>query len=206
MGIFVRSGAGSLQLGSTLLLAAIPALRVPGQEALVLAEAPTSPDTSLPWLGDSALDGWSARMFLHQILFTLLPGWTPLDTESFLSHSTLATLQVRVGDGKSSSEALAREAPISSRYYLTPAMVWGLARRASRRRRPLQRVLLRTPCGWRRRTVIVTSRGEGYVFSLAKNVKPSKDSPEAGLLAFLNAAAVSHSATLQQCQSLSGSD
>jgi hypothetical protein len=79
---------------------------------------------------------------------------------------------------------------------LTPAMVKGLARRASQRRRPLQRVLLRTPQGWLRRTVTCTSRPDGtYAFSIPGNVSFSKDSIEGGLLASLEARASACSAT-----------
>lgn len=169
----------------TLLLAEIPALSVRGHAARANAITPICPDTSLPWSQDCALGGWSARMFLHQMLFTSHSDWTCSDTELLLSNSTLATLQVRVAGGNSASAALLTAAPDSPELYLTPQMVSGLARRAQKRRRPLQRVLLRTRHGWRRRTLTVTSRGKGYAFSLPRSVRPCKDSPEAGLLAFL---------------------
>jgi len=52
----------------------------------------------------------------------------------------------------------------------------------------LQRVLLRTATGWRRRTLFCSSLAGGYEFYLPKRQKPCKDSPEAGLLDFLNGA------------------
>ncbi len=168
---------------------------------------PISPDTSLPWSDDYNHGGWSARMFLHQMLLTSRPDWKPSDTELLLSNSTLEISRVRVDGGISLSEVLEKEPPDSSEHYLTPKMVLGLARRTLKRQRPLQRVLLRTPQGWRRRTVIVGSpaqtqcskasrppdkkqetiftRAGDYVFSLLKSVRVSRDSPEAGLLAFL---------------------
>jgi hypothetical protein len=98
------------------------------------------------------------------------------------------TFAVRVAGGNSASAALLAEPPTSPELYLTPQMVSGLCRRASKRKRPLQRVLLRTPHGWRRKTVIVSSRGEVYDFSLPKKPKRLWDSHEAGLMASLEAA------------------
>ncbi len=171
------------------------ALSGPVQGVGDLPVVPTSPDGSLPWPDDSARDGWSARMFLHQMLATSRPGWKRLDTESLLSRLTLATLPVRVGGGNSLSAALLSCTPDSPELYATPPMILGLARRAVKRRRPLQHVLLRTPAGWRRKTLTVSSRDGGYAFSLPKSVKVFKDSPEAGLLDFLEAAAASCAGT-----------
>lgn len=154
-----------------------------------LLAIPTCPDTSLPWSDDYALGGWSARMFLHQMLCTSQPAWSCSDTESLLSRSILAISPVRVGDGTTCVPALMPESPpLSSGLYPTPASIAGLARRATKRRRPLQRVLLRTATGWLRKTLFCSSRGSGYAFSLPKRQKASRDSPEAGLLDFLNAA------------------
>lgn len=180
---FERSPQWSRQL--TFSAEAIPALHAPGLEAIDPPSTPTWPDGSLPWSGDAAHGGWSARMFLHQTRSTLRSDWQPSDTESLLSRSTLEILQLRVAGGSSLSDALLTTAPDSPELYLTPAMVKGLARRAEKRRRPLQRVLLRTPRGWLRRTVTCTSQGVGYVFSIPAKPNPSKGSLEAGLLAFL---------------------
>jgi len=180
---------------SMLFVEEIPALHVPWPEGIDRVSIPTCPDTSLPWSGDFALGGWSARMFVHQILSTLLPGWSCSDTESLLLRSTLVISQVRVGGGSSASDALLPCAPDSSDLYLTPQMVVGLLRRAAKRKRPLQRVLLRTPTGWLRKTLTVTSRGEGYGCSIRPNASPCRGSPEAGLLDFLARAVESCSAT-----------
>lgn len=185
---------------------AIPALHAPELAGIARRSTPTSPDTSLPWQDDYAHDGWSARMFLHQTLSTSPSGWTPSDTEWLLSRSTLAISPLRVASGSSLSDALLPTAPDSPELYLTPAMVMGLARRASLRKRPLQRVLLRTRHGWRRRTVMCSSQNEGYVFSIPAKQKPSKDSPEAGLLAFLAHAVGQCSATPSTSDAPSGSD
>jgi hypothetical protein len=164
---------------------AIRALHAPELAAAAPRSTPTSPDGSLPWPDDYAHDGWSARMFLHQTLSTSHSDWLPSDTESLLSHSTLAISPLRVAGGSSLSDVLLPTAPDSPKLYLTQAMVTGLLRRARRRRRPLQRVLLRIPHGWRRRTVTCTSQGEGFVYSIPSRQKLSRDSPEAGLMAFL---------------------
>jgi len=167
---------------------------------------PICPDGSLPWSADCGPNGWSAKMYLHQMLSNSLSGWNPSDTERLLSVSTVGTLQVRVAGGNSCSAALLDSPPSSENLYLTPLMVLGLLRRAHRRRRPLQRVLLRTPSGWRRRTLIVTSQAGGYGVSLPKNARPCKDSPEAGLLDFLNHAAGSCSAMPSQFLLFDGSE
>ncbi len=158
------------------------------------ASIPISPDTSLPWSQDFTHGGWSARMFLHQMLSGSLSGWMPSDTESLPSLSILATLQVRVGDGNSCSDVLLSYTPDLPELYLTPQMVLGLCRRAIKRKRPLQHVLLRTACGWRRKTLIASSRGGAFEFSFPRKQRPSRGSLEAGLLDLLNVAVAQCSA------------
>jgi hypothetical protein len=102
----------------------IPALHAPGLEPIDPACTPTSPDGSSPWPGDCAHDGWSARMFLHQMLSTSRSDWQPSDTESLLSRSTLAISQLRVAGGSSLSDALLPTAPDSPELYLTPRWSW----------------------------------------------------------------------------------
>lgn len=165
---------------------AIPVRRGPELADVDRRAIPILPDGSLPWSAAAGPGGWSARMFLHQTLSTSRPGWTPSDTERFLSCSMLATSQLRVAGGSSLSAVLLSEPPPSGRLYLTAPMILGLFRRAVKRRRPLQRVLLRTPRGWLRRTLTVTSRAGGYDFSLPKNANLFRGSLEAGLLAWLS--------------------
>lgn len=180
---------------STFSLEEIPALHAPELAPIDARCIPTCPAGSSPWPDDCAHDGWSARMFLHQMLATSHSAWRPSDTESLLSRSTLAISQLRVAGGSSLSDALLPTAPDSPELYLTPAMVMGLLRRALKRKRPLQRVLLRTRCGWRRRTVTCTNRGGGYVFSIPTRRSFSRDSLEAGLLAYLERVAGGWSGT-----------
>lgn len=184
----------------------IPALHDRGPAATAPPRTPTFPDGSSPWPDDCAHGGWSARMFLHQTLAISRPDWTPSDTESWLSRWTLGTSQLRVAGGSSLSDVLLPTAPDSPELYLTLPMVRGLLRRALKRRRPLQRVLLRTPRGWRRRTVTCSSRGEGFAVSIPPNANYSKDSPEAGLLALLAAAAEPCLETPSTSAALNGSE
>jgi hypothetical protein len=181
------------------------ALHAPALGVVGRADTPTCPGGSLPWPDDCAHDGWSARTFLHQMLCISRSDWSASDTESLLSNSTLATSQLRVAGGSSLSDALLPTAPASSELYLTPQMVKGLLRRAKRRRRPLQRVLLRTPCGWRRRIVTYSSQKGVYELSIPSSASISKDSPEAGLMAFLEAASARCSGTPSTSGALSGS-
>lgn len=111
----------------------------------------------------------------------------------------------RRAGGSGSYPALLTSAPDSPELYLTPPMVRALLRRAHRRQRPLQRVLLRTPRGWLRRIVTYSSLGEDFEVSISSSANLSKGSPEAGLLAFLAAAGVRCSATPSVCRALSGS-
>ena len=165
------------------------ALRAPALEGIDHRAIPTCPAISLPWSEDFAHDGWSARMFLHQTLCASRSGWTCSDTESLLSRSTLVISPVRAASVTTCAAALMPEPPpLSSSLFLSTASIVGLARRATKRKRPLQRVLLRTATGWRRKTLFCSSLGSGYEFYLPKRRKPCKDCPEAGLLDFLNAA------------------
>jgi len=177
------------------------ALHVPKPEAAGPLATPTSPDTSLPWSDECGPGGWSAKMFLHQMLSTSLPSWTCSDTRSLLSASTLPTLLLRAGGGSSLSDVLLDTAPTSSELYLTHRAMLGLARRAAMRRRPLRAVSQRTPHGWRQRIIIVSSRGVGYVFSVQKNANPLPGSPEAGLLGWLSDAVAQCAGTPSPCPS-----
>ena len=169
-----------------------PALVVPKLDGICRAKAPTCPDTSLPWPQDSRLGGWSARMFLHQMLVNSRSAWSCSDTELYISRSTLAVLRVKVGRETSALHALTTEPPpFSSGLYLSHQMIIGLARRAAKRGRPLQHVLQRTKDGDFQRRIVTFTRTElGYVPSLLKNASDSKDSAATTLLNFLTACVV----------------
>ena len=175
----------------------IPALQGPLPKETGKVVIPISPDISLPWLEDYIHDGWSARMFLHQMLRTSQPAWNCWDTERLLSALTLRTLRVKIASGSSLSDVLMKESPpLSSGLYLTRQMISGLIHRAVKRKRCLQRVLLRTHAGWQQRTIIVSSpKSNDYVFSVRKNARDCRDSPSTGLLDFLQTAVESCSET-----------
>jgi len=104
---------------------------------------PTFPDTSLPWSQDFALGGWSARMFLHQVLQSSARHWTPSDTEALLLKSMPLVLQASPGYVSSLSDAVKPAGNALLKSYCSEKMLHGLLRRALRRARSL-RVLLRT--------------------------------------------------------------
>jgi len=127
----------------TLFVVATPAPSIPALEATVKAEPPTCPDTSLPWSDDYALDGWSARMFLHQLLSTSTLHWWPSDTEQLLSDWMPQRLQASIGSGISLSDVIKPPGQSYDSSFRTARMVRGMMRRVLRRSKSL-RVLLRT--------------------------------------------------------------
>lgn len=119
-------------------LATLPRLTVSSAETRVRSIAervrtatqgtPICPDTSLPWSDDYALGGWSARMFLHQLLATSRSPWTPSDTTWLLSASKARVLRANLGSGISLSGIIRTEC--SGVCFRTSRMVQGLIRRA----------------------------------------------------------------------------
>lgn len=127
----------------TLFAAAIPVLSGAGPGATDKAKAPTCPDTSLPWSEDCGPGGWSAKMFLHQMLQISQPHWKCSDTESLLSEQMPVHLQVREESEISLSDVIKKPGQASPESYTTPATIRGIIRRALARGRSF-RVLLRT--------------------------------------------------------------
>ena len=160
------------------------------------AAIPTSPDTSSPWPDDSVHDGWSARTFLHRMLAISLPGWKSSDTESLLSSLTPKILRPSIAGGSSLSDVLLPYDPDSSWLYMTPRAIQGMIRRQVRRKHLARSVLLRTPTGLRKATLEFSFRAGVYGVSLRKNTNPSRGSPEALLLEFLEPHVRALSATL----------
>jgi hypothetical protein len=149
---------------------------------MVIAGTPTYPDTSLPWSDDCDLGGWSAKMFLHQLLAISRSPWTPSDTTRLLSASKARVLRANLGSGISLSAIVKTEcSPVCFR---TSRMVQGLIRRALARGRSL-RLLLRTE----RDTipVIVTFgiRAKDCESWTLQSAKPLRDSLRDGLLDYL---------------------
>lgn len=164
---------------------AIPARSIPGPEATGNQSIPTSPDTALPWSEDFDLGGWSARMFLHQLLRTSRPAWKPSDTEQLLSEWTPLHIRGRAGNGITLSDYIKPADKVSADSFRTVRMVQGVIRRALERGRSF-RLLLRTEHDTI--PVIVTfgtRKQKDFAFWTVKSGKPLPDSLRAGLLAFL---------------------
>lgn len=126
----------------TLFAEATLAQSIQGREAMERRVIPTSPDTSLPWSEDFALGGWSARMFLHQLLTTSRLAWRPLDTERLLSESTPLRLRANPGKGISLSAVIRPPRQTSMEpSFRTAKMVQGLIRRALARGKSLRLLL-----------------------------------------------------------------
>lgn len=168
---------------------------IPAPAATEIVKAPTSPDISLPWLEDFSLNGWSARMFLHQLLTTSQPAWSISDTEQLLFESTPLKLRANLGSGISLSAVVGPIANTFDPCFRTAQMVQGLIRRALARGRSLRLLLLieqdTIP-------VIVTfgSRNSDYASWRLKSEKDLPDFLADGLLDFLKQHAPSSTGTL----------
>ena len=174
------------------------------REAFTVADTPTCPDTTLPWSQDFALGGWSARMFLHQVLASSQPLWTPLDTERLLCKWTPPILQANPERESSllACVALPGQALIGS--FRSGKMVRGLLRRAVRRGRTL-RVLLRTHADTIPVTITFGSQPLDCESWTVTSGKPLLDSLADGLLVFLREHAPSSTETAAYRTKPSGS-
>ncbi len=139
---------------------------------------PISPDISLPWSGECGPDGWSAKMFLHQMLSILRPRWTYSDTERLLSGRTPLRIQVNGGSGSSLSAVLRKPGEVESWTFVSDNALRGLIRRGLRRNRPFH-VLLRTQSDLA--MVTVTCTKDRCEFSILSSGQDLPDSPIAGL-------------------------
>lgn len=144
---------------------------------------PTCPDTSLPWSGDCAHGGWSARMFLHQLYEISAPHWKLSDTERLLSRWTLRILRVNNDAAGSLSDYLDRPGRSLPNDSVPVKSVAGIVRRALKWHRKL-RVLLRTEHAT---TPTILTFGTDGPFVDFRAVKENDlvDSLLAGLLAHL---------------------
>src|SRR5690554_3607946 len=127
-----------------LFLEAIPVLSAAERAELGNVPVPTSPDTSSLWSDKCGPGGWSAKMFLHQMMSTLRPGWDVLDTERLLSEQTQVRLQAKTGSGISLSDVLKPPNCANLWSYRNLRQVKFLLQRALRRDRSF-RVLLHGP-------------------------------------------------------------
>ena len=156
--------------------------REPGQTATVII--PTCPDTSLPWPEDFALGGWSARMFLHQLLSGSNARWHTSDTERVLSDWTPARSQANPGSGRSLSAIIKSPKRLCEQSFRTDRMVRGLIRRCLERGRSL-RLLLHTELATIPVIVIFGTNPLDYESWTVKSENPLPDSLVGGLLDFL---------------------
>ena len=137
---------------------AIPALSVRLPDWAGQAVIPTSPDISLPWSAACGPGGWSAKMFLHQMLLTSSPGWRPSDTERLLSRSILCCLRVRTGGGRSPSDILDPSPPDSAHLYTSLRSIRRGLLAITKYRKPFRALWSRTATGWQRSRVSASSR------------------------------------------------
>lgn len=95
-------------------------------------QLPISPDISLPWSEDYAHDGWSAKMFLHQLLSTSLPHWRPSNTEQLLSEWTPQWSQGNPEQENLLSDAIKPIGMVSLNHFASFRKIQGLLRRRLR--------------------------------------------------------------------------
>jgi len=170
-----------------------PARSTVEHAAMGTLTVPTLPDTSLPWPEDTARGGWSARMFLHQLLTTSPQPWSHLDTERLLSEQTPHHLRAKLGSGISLSDVIKPPSRSYAGAYRSAKTVRGLMRRSLARGRSL-RVLLRTERDTIPAIVTFTTPADCESWTL-KSENNSLDSLAVGLMAFLKAHAPSSTET-----------
>lgn len=170
-------------IDQTLLPVGIHAPSEAEREVIGKASIPTCPDTSLPWLAASGPHGWSAKMFLHQMIKTLRPHWDCSDTERLLSEQTPFQLRLKIEPEISLSDVIKKKASSPHMKELSSRMVIGLIRRANKRRKGI-RVLLLTDAGTIPVTVIFGT-GDSSGFTLKKNESSLPGSLLDGLMDFL---------------------
>ena len=182
--------------------AAIPVPTTPAPDPTARRIIPTSPDTSSPWPEDSALNGWSARMFLRQLLVTSEPVWSTSDTDALLSGSNPHHLRASFASGIMLSDVILPPGSASGSCFRSARMAQGLIRRALARGLSL-RLLLRTERDTIPVIVIFGSRRQDYASWTIRSGKPLPDSLKDGLLGYLRQCAPICTGTLP-CQESRG--
>jgi hypothetical protein len=122
---------------------AIPVLSEAEREAMVKAIPQTYQDISSEWLESAGHGGYSAKMFLHQMMLTLRPHWSCSDTDRLLSGQTPLRLQVNNESEILLSHQIKKPGKAHSGSYVNFKAIQVIIRRAVRRGRSF-RVLLRT--------------------------------------------------------------
>lgn len=153
------------------------------REGIDRLSTPTCPDTSSQWSDSCGPDGFSAKMFLHQMLQISRPHWTCLDTERLLLKRMPYCIQVNGGSGSSLSAVLRKSNDAESWTYLSNDAVRGLIRRAIKRKHSLY-VLLRIRNDIVRRTILFGKTGESEYW--IKSKEPNlRDCQTVGLMGYL---------------------
>ena len=154
------------------------------REEIDRRSTPISPDISLPWSGECGPGGWSAKMFLHQMLSTLRPHWTCSDTRELLSHRMPTWLQAKIAYGNSLSDALHPPLKADSYCFLSKTAVRGVLRRNALRQRDIP-VLLRIHGDTMRVMVTFGKEGPRCEWPTGQKGNVLADSLKDGLTAFL---------------------
>lgn len=190
-------------------LAAILANREVRQPEVQLRQnIPISPGTSCRWSDQSGRNGWSARMFVHQMCLTLFADWNYSDTELLLSNWMVHRLRPALDRESSVSDVLTIPWPDDLKgLALKPKTLRGLIRRAAKHQRNLCHVYYRLTQGSpiRRTRLTFTSQDADFVNSPLPNVNALWASRKDGPKAFLLHVAPSCSENPSTSDALSGS-
>lgn len=159
------------------------ALSTVEREAMERVGTPTCPVECSAWSDDAIHGGWSARMFLHQLLTTLRPHWSTSDTEQLLSESTPLRLRANPGKGISLSDVIKPLGNTCEACSVSAKAGRGLTRRILARDRSF-RLLLRTECDTTPAIVTFGNPADSASWTV-KSAKPLPDSQRTGLLDYL---------------------
>lgn len=165
----------------------------------------TCPDGSLPWSDNAGPDGWSARMFLHQLSITSQPLWRPSDTESLLSGWKAERLRASPARESSLSDVIKPHATAFANSFKTLKLVRSAIRRHLSAGRCLH-VFVRTRAGSDLVRCSFGKKATGEFGSLTvRSESGSLDFRPDGLVAFLGSLAQSLPATPSSRQCPTGS-
>ena len=170
-----------LPVVSPLLSAVIRARSVLEPEATAPAIIPTSPATSLPWSEDCGPGGWSAKMFLHQMIATSRPAWNCSDTERLLSEQMPLRLHLSKESEISLSEQIKPPGRAFQDSFVSSNALRGILRRVLARNKSF-RVLLRSETA----TIPVTVTFGNRPDCVSLTVTSEQPLPDSLLIGFLD--------------------
>lgn len=193
----------SRSLGPRCSSAAIRARSAAVPSAREKRPAPTSPDISLPWSGECGRDGWSAKMFAHQMLATSSAHWSCSDTQALLSRLTVRRSRGNPGPVSSLLEALScAEKPCKS-CFMSAYRVGSILKRHAIAGRSF-RVFSRLGAGVVSATIAFSTRGDSASVQV-RNANGWPDFLKDGLMDFLRKHAGDSAATPASPPKASGS-